>query len=419
MAIKRIKISNFKSFDEINLELGNFSVLIGANASGKSNFLQVFRFLRDLADFGLESAILMQSGIEYFRNLNIGSSKNFSIEVTSDTRESYMAPEEKLAIEGYETTYGFTLKFTGVSRFEIIEEKLLQKCNFYRQPEQRKPTTEKVGEGEILVHRKGNEGSFSLNPPKGLVIDSDKILELNWTKRFISDPKSLSSKTLFIKNLPFFFIGGTLKHNISSISTYDFDPRLSKKAQAITGKAELQEDGSNLAIVLRNIIRSGNSRRKLFNLLRETLPFITDLRIETFADKSLLFKIRESYSGMRFLPASLLSDGTINVTALIIALYFGEKPLVIIEEPDRNVHPYLISKIVGMMREASKAKQVIITTHNPQIVKCADIKDILLISRNKQGLSTIHRPSESKEIKTFLENEIGIEELFEQNLLGV
>lgn len=419
MAIKRIKISNFKSFDEINLELGNFSVLIGANASGKSNFLQVFRFLRDLADFGLESAILMQSGIEYFRNLNIGSSKNFSIEVTSDTRESYMAPEEKLAIEGYETTYGFTLKFTGVSRFEIIEEKLLQKCNFYRQPEQRKPTTEKVGEGEILVYRKGNEGSFSLNPPKGLVIDSDKILELNWTKRFISDPKSLSSKTLFIKNLFFFFIGGALKHNISSISTYDFDPRLSKKAQAITGKAELQEDGSNLAIVLRNIIRSGNSRRKLFNLLRETLPFITDLRIETFADKSLLFKIRESYSGMRFLPASLLSDGTINVTALIIALYFGEKPLVIIEEPDRNVHPYLISKIVGMMREASKTKQVIITTHNPQIVKYADIKDILLISRNKQGLSTIHRPSESKEIKTFLENEIGIEELFEQNLLGV
>ena len=154
-------------------------------------------------------------------------------------------------------------------------------------------------------------------------------------------------------------------------------------------------------------------------MLRETLPFITDLRIETFADKSLLFKIRESYSGMRFLPASLLSDGTINVTALIIALYFGEKPLVIIEEPDRNVHPYLISKIVGMMREASKAKQVIITTHNPQIVKYADIKDILLISRNKQGLSTIHRPSESKEIKTFLENEIGIEELFEQNLLGV
>lgn len=418
MAIKRIKVSNFKSFDAVDLELSKFNVVIGANASGKSNFIQIFKFLRDLSEFGLENAISMQSGIEYLRNLNIGSSKNFSIEVTCDTRESYMAAKEKVTFEGYEATYGFALKFTGVSRFEVIEEKLLQKCNFYRQTEKGKTTKEKLGKGEIVVYRKGNEGSVSLNTPKGLDIDSDKILEVNMTKHFIFGPKRITSKALFIENLPFFVVGGSLKNNISSISTYDFDPRLPKKAQAITGRVELEEDGSNLAIVLKNIMRSGNNRRKLFNLLQETLPFVNGLIIETFADKSLMFKLRESYSGRKFLPASLISDGTINVTALIIALHFGENQLVIIEEPERNIHPYIISKIVGVMREASKTKQIIVTTHNPETVKYSGIKDILLISRDKQGFSTIHRPSEKKEIKTFLQNEIGVEELFVQNLLG-
>ncbi len=424
MAIKRIKVSNFKSFDEVDLELGNFSVLIGANASGKSNFIQAFKFLRDSAQFGLDSAISMQGGIEYFRNLNIGSSKNFSIEVACDTRESYMVTKEKLTIEGYEATYRFELTFTGVSRFEVVEEKLLQKCNFYGQTEKGKTTKEKLGKGEIVVYRSGNERGVSFKPPKGVDIDSDGVFEVNMTRRFLTSAKMIP-KSLLIQGSPFpfgssfLFIGASLKNNISGISTYDFDPRLSKKAQTITGKVELEEDGSNLAIVLKNIMRSGNNRRKLFNLLQETLPFVNNLTVETFADKSLIFKLRESYSGRKFLPASLLSDGTINITALITALYFGEKPSIIIEEPDRNVHPYLISRIVSMMKEASKTKQIIITTHNPQIVKYVDIKDILLISRNRQGLSSIHQPSESKEINTFLKNEIGIDELFVQNLMGV
>ena len=419
MAIKRIKVSNFKSFDAVDLELSKFNVVIGANASGKSNLIQIFKFLRDLTNFGLDNAISMQGGIEYLRNLNIGSTKNFSIEITCDTRESYGVAEEKFTVEGYEATYGFALKFTGVSRFEVIEEKFLQKCNFYGQTEKGETTKEKLGKGEIVVYRKGNEGSVSLNPPKGLDIDSDKIFEVDITKRFISDPKMITSKALFIENPFFVLVGRSLKNTISGISTYDFDPRLPKKAQAITGRVELEEDGRNLAIVLKNIMRSGNNRRKFFNLLQETLPFVNSLIVETFADKSLMFKLRESYSGKKFLPASLVSDGTINVTALITALHFGEKPLVIIEEPERNIHPYIISKIVGMMREASKTKQIIVTTHNPETVKYSDIKDILLISRDKQGFSTIHRPSEKKEIKTFLQNEIGVEELFVQNLLGV
>jgi predicted ATPase len=93
--------------------------------------------------------------------------------------------------------------------------------------------------------------------------------------------------------------------------------------------------------------------------------------------------------------------------------------LTIIEEPERNIHPYLISRVVEMMKEASQKKQIIVTTHNPEIIRHADLESILLISRDKEGFSTISRPSEKEEVKTFLDNEIGIEELYIQDLLSV
>ena len=70
MAIKRIKVSNFKSFKELNLELGAFNVVIGANASGKSNFVQIFKFIRDIGNLGLDNAISLQ-GSEYLTNIGL------------------------------------------------------------------------------------------------------------------------------------------------------------------------------------------------------------------------------------------------------------------------------------------------------------------------------------------------------------
>jgi predicted ATPase len=70
-----------------------------------------------------------------------------------------------------------------------------------------------------------------------------------------------------------------------------------------------------------------------------------------------------------------------------------------------------------MMKDASQGKQIIVTTHNPEVVRHADIGDVLLVSRNGDGFSTISRPSENNEVKVFLQNEMGLEELFVENLL--
>jgi predicted ATPase len=70
-----------------------------------------------------------------------------------------------------------------------------------------------------------------------------------------------------------------------------------------------------------------------------------------------------------------------------------------------------------MMKDASRRKQIIVTTHNPEVVRHAEAGDVLLVSRNREGFSTITKPSELEDVKVFLKNEMGLEELFVQNLL--
>ena len=417
MSIKKIRISNFKSFKDLDVELGNFNVLIGANASGKSNFIQIFKFLKDIINSGLDNAISLQGGFEYLMNINIGSSKSFSISLISDLEFGWIArktDEELIAIKTSKIIYEFALNFKRKQlTFEIVKDKLTYQCDFVKFLEKKKglEEKEKLGKGSIIISRANGKVDIEINKPEEVLIKEDDIIPPFWREERLSPNKLLLETPLLF--LP------PLENIFNNISIYDFDPKLPKKASPITGKAELEEDGSNLSIVLKNIIENKKERRKLFNLISELLPFVKNLDVEKFADKSLLFKLQEKYFEKQYLPASLISDGTINITALIIALYFEKKPLTIIEEPERNIHPYLISKVIEMMKEASKKKQIIVSTHNPEVVKHADLKDILLIYRDKEGFSKISKPGDKEEVKTFLQNEIGIEELYVQNLLGI
>jgi len=410
MAIKTIRVKNFKSFKDVEVHLGNFNILIGANASGKSNFIHIIEFLRDIQRHGLENAISRQGGPEYLTNLNIGAHENLSVEVvtsgglaeggaviaTSRSGDILLEPRESR----YSFAVGFPSKRDG---FEVLDERLWVNAEFLGMPGRGSTgAAQRHGLGELVVVRQGKTANVKVTPPEGVSVEEHQVTP--WFVR-----RDLSDRSLFLEH----------GHSspLSDIAIYDFDPKLPKKAMPITAKAELEEDGSNLAIVLKRIMDDESAKRKLTNLLQYMLPFVVDLDVDRFADTWLLFSLREKFAENKPLPASFLSDGTINVAALIVALYFERKPIAIFEEPERNVHPHLIARIVGMMKEASQHKQVIVTTHNPEVVKNADTADVHLVARNAAGFSTITKPAEREDVKGFLQNEIGLEELFVQNLL--
>jgi predicted ATPase len=186
-------------------------------------------------------------------------------------------------------------------------------------------------------------------------------------------------------------------------------------------KADLEEDGSNLVIFIKKILDDPEKKRMFLNLVSYLLPDIEDIKVDKFTETHYYLRIKEKYSDKDYLPAPLISDGTINALGLIVALYFQESPLVIIEESDRGFHPSLISRVIGMMKDAAEYgnKQIIVTTHNPVMVKHADPEDVFLVSRDKNGFSQICKPADKEEVKVFLENEMGLADLYESNLLEI
>lgn len=408
MGIRQVTLGNFKSFRHIHVDLGPFNVLIGANAAGKSSFLQAFRFVRDISAHGLDNAISMQGGVEYLLNLRLRWSEPLIVELVLDSPESGrwtipLSGGNRLQVR--ELCYRFALQFRKKgSGFDIVEDRLrlAGKILFGEAA-----SHVEAPEGAVTLLNKGGKVESQSELPDGMKCDM-QILG-RWGVWYVRTKKSL-----FLDYRSFFmpFLG-----DLQSIAVYDFDPRLPKKAVPITGKAELDESGENLAIVLNGIIGQVKRRERLSRLLRDLLPFVKGVSMERFADKSLLFALRETYWDDRLLPASLVSDGTINIVALLVALFFESKWVTIIEEPERNLHPHLLSRLVGVIREASESKQILITTQSPEVVRSAPPHSLLLVRRDAEGFSVVSRPHESPDIRTMLRNEIGLDDLFVQNLL--
>jgi len=420
MAIKRIRVCNFKSFRELDVELGAFNVLIGANASGKSNFVQILAFLRDLVNDGLENAVSMQGGMGYLRNLSVGSRQPVTIEAVFEQRMRHGFPGDRsrpyVTARTSEATYRLALADGPRGReFGVSEDVLVQKCEFVPRVSRPRGSSwtswdgEPICEGTTTIRSVGREVVVEVQLPEDAPFKQADLSQehvLYGVRRLPANAVVLSKGTRFECPSPF-----------GDMRIYDFDPRLPKRAVPITGKAELEEDGSNLALALRHVLQSRTRRRMFLNLVKDLLPFVDSLAVERFTDKSALFFVRESFFKRRRLPGALVSDGTVGAIALVLALYFQDAPVVVIEEPERNIHPHLIARVVNMMEDASRHKQIIVTTHSPELVKHAEADSLLLVSRDKEGSSTICRPAKKAAVQTFLKNEVGIDELYVQNLL--
>ena len=84
MKLAGVDIRDFKSFGNAAVTLGRFNVIIGPNAAGKSNFVDIFSFLTDCAREGFANAVSLQGGGEYVRNLRAAPAETTEIAVSLD-----------------------------------------------------------------------------------------------------------------------------------------------------------------------------------------------------------------------------------------------------------------------------------------------------------------------------------------------
>jgi predicted ATPase len=416
MAITNIKVSNFKSFKDLDLNLGRFNVVIGANASGKSNFVEIFRFLRDIEADKLENTIFAHGGPSSLLNRKIGATEDFRIEAVSNNEAMWTRRSRFVRV--HQSTYELAVRFdNGANGIRIQNDALRQEFRMGTLKEEGGQFLEGevTGKGDLWVRVVDGKTSVVIEPADlGKQLEEEQIL---LPAPLISDLVSRSTGVSALVQARYSLLAPR-RGFFSSVGIYDIAPHAAKEPSTIGGRPELQENGKNLAIILKQILTDSEKSRMLHNLLRYVLPFARELGTEQYLGDSIVLRLREEYYDGSLL-ANLLSDGTVDVVALIVALFFEDKDVVIIEEPERNLHPHLISGLMRLLEDASRNKQIIITTHSPEVVRHAGVENLLLISRDKEGFSTVSRPAEKEGVKVFLKNELGLDELFVQNALAV
>jgi predicted ATPase len=389
ISIKSIKAQNYKSFNNLDVKLSDFNIIIGPNSAGKSNFISILQFLRDIINSGVENAISLQGGTEHILNTN---AKNgvISLEILFDTKisSSFGIHNSHLNIIGI--LYRINIELFGK----------VKKLKKYRYTE------------TVEFNLKDGSKLSMFNVDGKVKMDDELKDKLGPFIEFVF-AHEMSDKSILalIPIVPFFE-----RTNIPQV--YDIDPKLSKRSIPLSGLAELEPDGRNIAIVLKNLTKNKDFMKKLIGLVDICLPFINKVNIESLSDKTIILNVRENFNNSLELPATFISDGTIEIITLIDILYFERRNVVAIEEPEKNIHPALLQKLVELMDDSSKNKQLIITTHSPEIINYVNKDNIFIIKRDRDGFSVMKKPEHGTELQYFIDEEIGISQLFSDGFLN-
>ncbi|MEM3566283.1 MAG: ATP-binding protein [Candidatus Bathyarchaeia archaeon] len=346
-------IQNFLSLKNVDIELGKVNVLIGPNASGKSNIARALQLIARHAREGVPAL----DGYKSLKDLSF----NFS-----PTIDIWIALE--MLIE--RTNYGYTLQLTNVRYNE-----------------------------QVL---KGNEVIISYGGGREAIIKGIK----RYIHEAIVEGKEsyygLTFKSI-LTNLPL----GTereihhLASSLRNISVHSFSPDRLRLMNSVSEQPSLDYHGGNLA---RHLLYLYTERRKDFGRIEETLkgmipeieeviPHIEGTNVEIWV------KIKGVDEPLK--PHNI-SDGTLRLLAMIATLYGGSS-LVVLEEPENCIHPYLLETFMHLVRDSPS--QVLITTHSPYLLDYVKPEEVYVVW--KEGLETkVKKLSTAKEmerVKRFLE----------------
>ncbi|MFA5765693.1 MAG: AAA family ATPase [Bacilli bacterium] len=421
MKIAKIKVRNFKSFHNQEISFHHFSILVGGNASGKSNIISLFKFISNLIKYGLDEAISALGGMDALVNTAIGNKETTLLRYEIDFHENEIITkktEESITYLQVEQVI-FELEIKSGDHhldYEVLKDELTIKYHGYdNTANQYGSFTLTTNKGMDSISQVGYQASS--NPIDEMItrsIQEDEIFLNDFSAYFLRILKS--SHDVSIKSLPF-IIPEFVNCN-HFVKIYDFNPKDLKKPSSLTSFKSLDEHGLNLASILYHVIKRPKEEERLLDILADCLPFIEKIYLENGKDQSVSYVVQETYSNRR-LHASNLSDGTVVMLTMIIALYFDEPTGVIaLEEPERSLHPKLLKKLLAMVRDVSTERQVIMTTHNPELLKHCPIEAILFAKRQKDGFTTILYPENSESVRVFLDQELGLDDLFIQDLLG-
>jgi predicted ATPase len=358
--LREFRVKGFKSYEEAALRLSPLTLLIGPNASGKSNLLEALRLLSWLARG--------QRIEQVFRAVQDGD----------------------VAVRGRMED----LPYSGRSQFQLG-------CSFAYGNITELSVTLRVARSDMRVVGESVEGRFDTVPLYRIEVPAESFshdvqVAYNNFARGRNKPRiTCSDQQLVLTQLgtPARF-GKTHKKSQETIPavTKAFSEALAnilfldpfpRRMRGYVHKVEtaLKEDGSNLSGVLHKICQDDGRKEQVLDFIRQ-LPE-QDIRdidfIQTPRDE-VMVRLEESFAGKAELrDAPLLSDGTLRVLAIAaVVLSAPEQTVVVIEEVDNGVHPSRAEALLRHVQDVSKARSlsVLLTSHNPALLDALPLEAV-------------------------------------------
>lgn len=397
MRITHLTAKNYKSLRSIDIAPEQLTIIVGANASGKTNFADCIDFIAEVYRHGLEVAIARKGGYENIAFRKMRRSKqavtiDICVELERSDYEFYIPPNTE-QIPQIQVQHTFSFAAHGYSiraEFEVIHECITVKKFVNAQWKSivsYERNRDKIK--EPIIDNSASKREKKKNPDDYFERLLDDVTDLKYFKYFVSSKsdverqRSLPTTELLMEAMPFFSILRVFSRAVERIKVFQISPTKSREFGVPTPTPEMDRFGENLPAVI-DLMRKQNKEEwgSVMEAMRNVLPDLKSIDVDYTSSRTLGLFFNEEGIGRPWNVAEV-SDGTIQTLALLVAIFDPHSSAIVLEEPENSVHPWIIRNILKACHEAAKRKQIIITTHSPIVINSVKPKDVWVIWRAK------------------------------------
>lgn len=368
MKLKEIHLRGFKSIDNSDgqhIALGDVTLLLGANGSGKSNLVSFFNMLGYMATGALQ-IFVGKYGVKQLLHFGPKTTESIFFKLTLEDDEK---------VDTYEVTLAHGLP----DRLFVAGEK-------------------------VTFHQRSRPKPQEYYLPTGAAEVS-----------VFQDKENLTSKVL-----------ANLLRGIKTFQFHDTsDSARIKDRVPVDDGSYLRSDAGNLAAFLKMLKESEEHRpyyERIIRHIRMVMPQFGDFRLETLPNSPSFVRLNwtDSQGSDYLFGPDQISDGSLRFMALTTLLLQPPTLLpkvIVIDEPELGLHPAAIQELAGMIERASENAQIIAATQSTRLVDEFVPDQIMVVERSPATGSTQFKRLDQADLGEWL-GRYSLSELWEKNVIG-
>lgn len=323
--LTRVVLRNYKSIGVCDVRLGPLTYLVGANGSGKSNFLDALHLVRDALSGSLDNALNERGGLAEVRRRSSGHPTHFGI------RLEFVLPDLRAG------HYAFNIGSLPGRGYEVLTEECV---------------IDGIGKGPFFLIERG-------------------LLKKSSEATF----PALTSDRLALVGVSGLAVFRPVFDALTAMGFYNLNPKLMRDPQKPQDGRLLKTVGENIVSVVGHLERVAPDQMAIIQeYLQTVVPMVHGVERKQIGPLETL-QFRQDMKGAKHpwhFPAQNMSDGTLRVLGVLTALFQANRdyaPLLIgIEEPETALHPAASSALREALLKASKTTQIIVTSHSPDLL---------------------------------------------------